>query len=579
MNYEPQRQRALWLGRLLIGGLILITLRLIETQIIHARYYLDHIAPYVTNAPHTDMALPGSILASDHSLLAQSIYSYSLIADLKVMRQEKEPLAGAAQQLAQILHQDVASIRKRLEAKSGAGRVLLRQWLEPDQVQAIRDANISGIILHPTYKRSYPHGKLAVHVIGTRNQFHVPLGGIEHRYALLLDGKPSAVTSVADPYGGPTLGQDGAYLPPVAGLDVMLTLNVKLQSYVEACMDALWERETPVGATAVVIKPQTGAILAVCSRPTFDPNIIVAGADAPKDAKRALTQDHLTNIAAEQDFEPGSTLKVFLAAASLDAGIDPKATHYCPGHFNAGGRPISCWGEWATRGHGTVDMERMIAVSCNVAAAQTALGLGADKYIPFLRLAGFGSPTRAGFHGETVGRIPRADNLPKRDLASMGFGQGLSVSSLQLASAAAALANHGLRMHPHILAGVYNKDGTLYKKPELPEPTRICSEETAKTVLHMMQTAVENGTARVAAIEGVAVAAKTGTAQKWDPVTRSFPANRHVTSFLTICPADDPQFVIFVACDEPRRNRHGADTAGPVARDIADFAMRQLSAR
>ncbi len=577
MNYEPQRRRALWLGRLFIAGLILIALRLLETQVIRVGYYLDHIAPYVTTAPHTDMAVPGSILASDGSVLAKSTYSFSLIADLRIMRREKEPLAGVAQQLAQILRQDAASIRKRLEGQANSSRVVLRQWLEPDQVAPVREAKISGIVLEPTYRRNYPLGKLAVHAIGIRNQFHVPLAGLEHRYALLLDGKPSAVASVADPHGGPTLGQDDAYLPPVPGLDIMLTLNVKLQSYVEACMDALWKRETPVGATAVVIKPQTGAILAVCSRPAFDPNIVVAGVDAPKDAKEAFTQEHLTNIAAEQDFEPGSTLKVFLAAACLENHIDPKRTHYCAGHFNAGGRPINCWGEWATRGHGTVDMERMVAVSCNVAAAQTALELGADRYVSFLRLAGFGSSTRAGFHGETAGRLTRSHSVPRRDLASMGFGQSLSVSSLQLASAAAALANRGLRMQPHILAGVYNKDGTLHKQPELPEPVRLCSEKTARSVLRMMQTAVENGTARVAAIEGMAVAAKTGTAQKWDPVTRSFPRGRYVTSFLLICPVDNPQFVIFVACDEPQRSHHGADTAGPVARDIAGFAMRQLA--
>ena len=579
MNHEPQRRRALWLGRFLIAGLILIALRLLETQVIRVGYYLEHIAPYVTAAPYTDMAVPGSILASDRSVLANSIYSFSLIADLTVMSQHKEPLAGAAQQLAQILHQDPATIRKRLEAKADGGRVRLRQWLEPHQVDLIREAKIAGIALEPTYKRNYPQGKLAVHVIGMRNQFHVPLCGIEHRYALLLDGKPSAVASVADPHGGPTLGQDDAYLPPVPGLDVMLTLNVKLQSYVEACMDALWQRETPVGATAVVIKPQTGAILAMCSRPAFDPNILVAGMDAPKHARETFTQECLTNIAAQQDFEPGSTLKVFLAAACLKNHLDPDNTHYCPGHFNAGGRPINCWGEWATRGHGTVDMERLVAVSCNVAAAQTALDLGADRYISFLRLAGFGSPTHAGYHAETAGRIPRPDNLPRRDLASMGFGQGLSVSAIQLTSAAAALANGGLRMHPHILAAVYNKDATLYKTPEFPKPVRVCTEDTANAVLRMMQTAVESGTARVAAIEGIAVAAKTGTAQIWNPPTNSFLTNKYLTSFLLICPVEDPQFVVFVACNQPERGRHGADTAGPVARDIAGFAMRQLAGR
>ncbi len=575
-TYKPQRRRALLLRRLALVALTLIALRLGEIQLARSKYYLHYIAPQVTAQPRTAKAVPGSILARDGTVLAQSIYSYTLVANPVRMAEKKEPVAGVAHQLAQIINKDETVIRAALEARRSKEYVVLQQWLEADQVPAIREADVCGISLDSSYKRHYPNGTLACHLLGARNQFHIPLCGLEHRYRLLLDGKPSAVASITDSAGSPTLGRDDTVLPAVAGFDLMLTLDLGLQRYVEARIDALCEREAPRSASALVMKASTGEILAICSRPEFDSNMLASGADADKAARKAFKQEHTCNAVVEKNFAPGSTFKILLAAAALEAGIDPARQFFCPGHYDAGGQPISCWGRYRTQGHGYVNMERMVAMSCNIAAANIALDLGPHRYTAFLREAGIGTPSRAGFPGETAGFLADPETLSKRDLAVMGFGQRVSTSALQLTAAVAAIANGGVKMHPHIIAAVLNKDGTIFRRPNLPEPVPVCSEETAKAVLRMMEAAVDYGTARTAAIEGVPVAAKTGTGQIWNPRTRTFYAGRYLTSFLLICPADNPEFVVYVAAVEPQVGEHGADVAGPTARDIASFALRQV---
>ncbi len=577
-SYRPERARALQLGQVFIVAMLIVALRLVQLQVISHNYYMTAIAPLVVSAPRTDTAMPGSILARDGTVLASSAAAYRLIADTAKMREEGESPSGVARQLAEILDCDPEPMLQKLEERQGSSYVLLQRWLDSAQAPAVDDAKIGGIVLEPTYRRNYPRGRMASHLLGFRNQFHTPLSGIEHHYQLILDGKPSAAASVTDGSGSPTLGQENATLAAVAGCDIVLTLDVALQSYVDARLDALWDYESPKRAYAVVLEPATGAIVAMSSRPDFNPQVAVDGSDAKAEERAAMSLDNTHNWAVESDFEPGSTLKVLLAAAAIEQGIGPNTTFDCHGKYEVkGGHPITCWGEYERKGHGRVDVEHMITWSCNVTAAQLALRLDPKYYLGFLRKAGLGRPPRAGFPAETAGQVPDASKIGQRDLAAMGFGQRLSTSPLQLAAAASALANGGLMAHPHIVSRVV-KDGTIVQEPSAPEPVRICSAATARTVLDMMTAAVDHatGTARVAQIEGIPVAGKTGTAQIWDREAGRYLEDAYVTSFLLICPADAPRFVIYVAVDRAQVSRYGSDAAGPAARDIANFAMRQV---
>ncbi len=576
-RYRPDRKRATWLLVCACAAFAVVALRLVWLQVVARDYYMENIRPLVTARPATDMATPGSILARDGSVLATSVYAYSLIVDPAHMRQAGESYAGVAQQLAGIIGKDADDILACLDKNKDSRYCLIQQWLSTEQADAIRDARIKGINLKGSFRRDYPNGSLACHIIGARNQFHTPLSGLEYEFRLLIDGRCSAVASGTGSSGPQTLEQEENSLPPVPGFDIELTLDIALQSYVEASLDTVFTRERPKSAVAIVMRPDTGEILAMCARPAFNPNAKVEGFTLSPEHRAGHSLADMRNLCVERDMAPGSTFKVLLAAAALDAGIDPDKTYDCSGSIRLGGAPIKCWGKYGTIGHGAVNMTKMITMSCNTVAARMAVKIGQEKYLGFLHTCGFGAQPNAGFPAEAVGDLPRTAKLAQRDLATMGFGQTVSVSPLQLVAAISAVANRGVKMHPHIISAIYNKDGSVFRRPPTPAPIRICSEASAQRVLQMMEAAVTDGTARQGAIEGVRVGAKTGTAQKWDPVTHSFPANKYLASFVLICPIDNPQFVVYVAVDEPQVGQHGSDVAGPAAQEIADFAMRNVA--
>ncbi|MFP3905322.1 MAG: peptidoglycan D,D-transpeptidase FtsI family protein [Armatimonadota bacterium] len=574
-NSWTDRHRAVVASYIFLFFLAVIVLRLAHIQLFTAGYLVKHVAPLVEPGARSYMARPGRILSRQHQVLAESLSSFSLVANPTRMREHGESYVGVAQELAAIIGVEWQTLHQKLVNHSDRRYIVLKRWLDLDDVARIREKKIKGVYLDSNYRRRYPHGRLACHTVGGRNKFHIPLFGIEHRYRIVLDGKEAVSASLTDRSGQPVPGQEDETLPPTPGKDIVLTLDLRLQKYIEGAMDRLMERAQPKAAYAVVLEPHGGDILAIASRPAYNPDYLASGR-SPVDETTSFAEAARFGAVADQ-IDPGSTFKVLLAAAALESKvIDEDDTFRCDGQFNAGGKPINCWGRYATRGHGDVNLERMVAMSCNVAAAKTALKLGAEKYVAFLRQAGVGAAPKSGLPGETSGRLRSAKNMPRRDLASLGFGQGLSASPLQITAAIASLANEGRAIQPHVIASVLNRDGSVFWQPDLPEPQRLCSPEAARTVLRAMVSSVESGTAAVAKIEGVDIAAKTGTAQKWDPDNRQYFPDRHVTSFVLICPADAPRYVIFVAADDPKFGRHGSDVAGPTARDIASFALRQL---
>lgn len=572
-SHEPDRRRATAVSYVIVGLLALVVIRLGHIQIVAAGHILDDIAPQVEPGPRSYIARPGRIMATDHEILAESLTTFSLVADPVRMRARKESLKGVAQRLAEILGVPRQKLHSRLVNNRYSRHVVLQRWLDTAAVDRIRAEKITGISLPSHYRRHYPHGRTASHVVGGRNKFHVPLFGVEHRYRLLLDGKKAAKISLTGHAGQPMAGREQEALPAVPGRDIVLTLDLDLQNYVEAALDAMVERSHPDKAYVVVVDPNNGDVLAMASRPACNPELLASG-EKSVEGSTSLT-DAMRLCAVADRVDPGSTFKVLLAAAALDNGVvDLEDTFQCNGQFEAGGQPINCWGRYGIRGHGTVNLEKMVAMSCNVTAAKIALKLGATRFVSFLKAAGIGSQPQSGLPGESAGRLRHAENMPRRDLASLGFGQGLSASPLQITAAIATLANQGRRVSPQVIKAVLNRDGSTFWEPQpTPEP-QVCSPETARVVLDMMVSAVENGTAGVAAIDGVKVAAKTGTAQIWDSRRQEYSADEYITSFVLICPADDPQYVIYVAADNPSVGEHGSEVAGPTARDIAGFALR-----
>ena len=575
-TYRPGRGRSNTLRYLLLTGFALVFVRLFYVQVLRQDYLLSVVAPLIAvGSGEAQTAAPGSILFRNGEALAESVVLYHVIGDPVRMLKNGESFQAVARELAPVIHRPAADILADLRNNERRGYVELKHWVKQDAVKAVQDLRVEGLTVKQVWRRQYPLGKGACHVVGGRDRFHRALSGLEYQYRQVLDGQPGTAAGAAPGLAGLTGAPED--LAPVAGRNLVLTLDPNLQRQVEAEMDRLSAQEEPKWASCIVMDPRNGEILALSTRPGYDPNAYVTGKPAPGCRWSAVPASATTNWPVAAEVEQGSTMKIILAAAALSSGkVSPSHRYNCSGHLGLGGQPISCWGKYAAQGHGSLDMTGMLANSCNICAAQTALAIGRDEYRGFLARCGIGEDPQAGFPYEALGQLARPERIRPRDLATMGFGQNVSCSSLQLTSIVAGLVNDGVMMRPHIVGAVTNRDGSLYRAVEPAADRTLCTPEVSKQLRVMLENVVVNGTGRAAAIPGVRVGGKTGTAQQWDPELKRHSRDRYLVSFIMVFPLDEPRYVIHVACDEPKRGQHGADVAAPVCQRLGKFILQQM---
>jgi len=395
------------------------------------------------------------------------------------------------------------------------------------------------------------------------------------RWRFVVAGEAGTPRRNVDAWGRTIVGMEAdTALPPIPGKSLVTTVDLDVQRQVEAALDRLWSRNRPENACVVVMEPRTGAVLALSSRPNYDPNDLAPRAG---EERKPVTVESMLNHAVNWEYEPGSTFKILTAACALQAGaVALHRRFHCPGTMILGGRPLRCWGEWAAKGHGSVDLPAILAKSCNLGAAQVAVSIGAQRFTQFLETCGLGRRTLVGLPGEAGGKVYPPESLRLRDLANMGFGQHVLVTPLQLTAAIGAVVNDGIYMQPQIVRRVLNPDGSVFREIPPHARTTLCSPEVSRQIRQMMIGVVENGTGRAARIPGIAVGGKTGTAQVFDPKTGTFPEGQKVVSFVLVAPADRvPDFCILVVAKNPKIGEHGADVAAPVAKEIALYLLRR----
>ncbi len=510
---------------------------------------------------------PGTIYARDGTELAVSVLARSVCVNPEafepVPAKERE---AAARKLAEALQLLPGTVQAKL-SRPGHAFAYLKRCAPPGEVDRVLKMGIKGVYTVPEYRRVYPKGRLAANVLGARGADSQGLEGIELEWASLLEGRPGSERADVDPGGRPIIGL-AAYppLPPEPGKSLLLTVSVRLQEAAEAALDRIMTVNRPVRAICIVYDPQTGEILAMACRPTFDPNDI-----------SRVRQEQFRCIAVSQPFEPGSTWKPITVASALDAGaITLGSTFGCRGTEMLGDRPLRCWDRWATNGgHGTVTARDVLAQSCNIGAAKIATRLGKRRFVEYLRALHLDERLAAGLAGEQPGAFPSAWRMYERDLGNMGFGQGLRVTALHLVASYGALCNRGVLLQPNIIKEVRNPDGSVLCRREPHALGQVFSMETCRQTLNMLEYVVQHGTGKPAAIEGIRVGGKTGTAQIWDPVKRQYPSDEHLLAFCAVAPVDDPQFVVLVTVERPEEGRHGSDVAAPAAREVLLAALRE----
>lgn len=492
--------------------------------------------------------------------LAISISVDSVYANpAEVAKAHKE--AESAQKLATVLGMDEQNLLKTLS--SGSSYEWIKRQITPEQAQQIKGLKLKGIYLTPEYRRFYPKGTLASHVLGIAGTDNVGLEGIDYYYNDLVGGTKGRIIIERDAAGRDIPEATHKYIPPVNGGNLVLTIDETIQHSVERELDKIVQEQQPKAAAAIVMDPHTGEILALASRPTFDPNNYNA---TPASNRR--------NFAINDSYEPGSTMKTITAAMALEENIVNRNTYFnCTGSVQVGKNTISCLNHKA---HGAQTFAQIFENSCNVGFVRVGLELGMNKYYQYLSAFGFGQLTGIDLPGEATGILVPKQSARQIDLATMAFGQANAVTPIQLTAAISAIANGGKLMQPHLLKEVLDSEGQVTRTTEAVMVKQVISEDAARELCDIMQGEVTDGTGKNAYIEGYNVGGKTGTAQKIAP-GGGYLADEYVASFVGVAPCDDPQIVCLVVVDAPQGWPHfGGTVAAPAAREIINDSLRYL---
>jgi cell division protein FtsI (penicillin-binding protein 3) len=535
------RQRVLWLAGFAVLWTVVIMWRLVDLQVIR-RDSLGLRARRQHERTINIAALRGRIVDRHGRTLAESLEVPSLYADPSAI---PEPAAAAAQ-LAPLLGRKPAEILRELRPEKSF--VWLAQKVSPATAKAVLALGIRGVGQIPESERFYPGGRLAASVLGYIGTEGNGLAGIESKYDEQVRGRSGSLLAVRDGVGVNVL----QYLerPSSTGQDLELTLDAVIQYYAEAELERAMQETRSAWGSVVVLEPATGAILAMASLPSFNPN---AFAEAPKGDRR--------NLGVMEAYEPGSTFKVVTAAAALERGlVRPEEVIDCGhGQVTVAGQKI--------RDHKVFDLltfADVMAESSNVGAIRVGLRVRPEEFHQTVLAFGFGTPTGSGLPGDSPGRVWGPRRWSRVSQASMSIGQELRVTPLQMLRAVAAVGNRGLLPQPHIIA-----PGTAGP----PRPRQVISETTAATLNQMLERVVTDGTGKRAALPGYTVAGKTGTAQKSNEHGY---LDEHTASFAGYVPSTDPRLAIIVVLDSPRGLFHGGEIAAPVFARIALPALRWL---
>ncbi|MGB5659014.1 MAG: penicillin-binding transpeptidase domain-containing protein [Thermoanaerobaculia bacterium] len=472
-----------------------------------------------------------------------------------------EDTAAMASQLAAVLKVDRQALARSMDGAREFAWVA--RLLDPPQAAAVRDLRLPGVRYLKESKRYYPMRQVASQVVGFAGVDNRGLEGIEGAYNNLVAGKAARRGVLRDARRGTVLLPSLSFRDPQPGSDLYLTIDVWIQYLLEKELSAAVQRTGAKSGTALILDPNSGAILAMASVPTFDPNHF-----------GEYGRDQWRNRAVTDSLEPGSTFKMVTAAAALEANlVDPTDVFDCErGSIVVKGKRI--------HDHHSFDQltfREVIAKSSNVGAIKVGLLAGESALYEQIRKFGFGRLTGIDLPGESAGLLQPVERWHKRAVAYISFGQGLSVTAVQLASAFAAVANGGQLYRPYVVQAV-SRDGVRQPVEGKPEIVgRAVSASTARTLERLLEAVVEEGTGRKAAIDGYRVAGKTGTAQK-AAASGGYAQGRYVASFVGFAPARRPRLVGLVALDEPnpKRGYHGGDVAAPVFAAIVGPALLYL---
>jgi len=553
LSVEQRGRRNRWGLAFLITLLVLVVARLVVLQGIDGAAYAS-AAEQDRLRTYPIAAIRGQVLDRDGHPLAYTVDASRVVADPTVVEDPKR----TALALTTLLDVPVPEITEKL---SGDGRyVALAGQVPPETADAVEDLGLPGIVLEDDPVRLYPAGSVGGQVVGFVGRDGSGLAGIEQTFEDELAGADGKRTVEVGSGGHPIPSGIDESTPATDGRDVTLTIDQDLQFVTEqrlaqACADGATTR-----ASAVVLDVRTAQVAAMGSCPGYDPG-----------AYSTTDPDLLGNPVVSGVFEPGSVMKAVTLAAAVEEGkATPGRVLSVNGHIEAGDRVVT-----DAHDHAPVDwtVTGILAKSSNVGTIMLAREVGDATLERYLRAFGLGDTTGIELPGESGGILEDSADWTESRAANVPIGQGVSVTSLQMASIYQAIANDGVRVEPRIVRSVTGADGRVTAAPE-GERNRVISESTADQMAYMLEAVVgPGGTAPLAQIEGFRVAGKTGTAQRANPECNCYAGGGYVTTFVGFAPADDPQYVIAVDLERPTSSAEGGQVAAPVFADVMRAAL------
>ena len=559
------QQRVAFLAAIMLGCVILLIFRYGWLQLVQGNSLGERMKAQV-GQDYAIQSPRGAILDRNGRELAVSTMTKSLYIDPSHVENPQEvaanlaPLIGKSEQ--EILD-DIAV---------GGGFVWVKRRMEQAEYEAvrqlIREKNyISCLNFRDEAKRYYPNDVLAANVIGFVGTDDKGLDGVEQALDKMLKGEVKETYLTTDRQDRPILDSIFSSRRRYAGdacKTIELTIDSSIQFIVEQELDRAIAENNPKAVTCVVMDPKTGEVLAMASRPSYNPNRFWD-----------YNPEIWKNRAVSFIYEPGSTFKSVVAGAALqEKVVTPNQVFVDPGYVMVSGRRIQ---NWNGESFGTVTFTDVVKQSLNTGFAQVGLRLGADRLMSYAKNFGFGEPTGIDLPGEESGILFNPEDMRESDMATSAIGQSIAVTPLQLVTAMSAIANDGVLLKPHIVKSIRNADGSMYEERGKKEVRRVIDSATDKTLMGLLEQVVASGGGSKAAVRGYRIAGKTGTAQKIREDGSGYMDGRYIASFCGFAPVEDPKLTVLVMIDDPGTgNFYGGQIAAPVAGRIFAQLMRYM---
>ncbi|EHL13035.1 hypothetical protein HMPREF9629_00335 [Peptoanaerobacter stomatis] len=528
------------------------------------------------------MPTRGIIYDTNGKELAVSIPKYDFWIELKNIKTE-EAKQKIIEKISSVLKVDTEKLKKDLNLKKD--RIILLNNLSLDDVKKLKEKKISNTWFDEKTSRYYPYGNFASYVLGHTSANNVGLAGIEAYMDLQLKGIPGKRLYVRDALGGEISLRDIKYQEQIPGKNVMLTIDEVIQHNLEKVLHNAYYTYTPKSVTGIVMETKTGNILAMSTIPDYNPNLPREPAydyyaklmqeAVDEDEKMKVVYDMWKNPSVNVVFEPGSPFKLITAATALEEDKSNMEEYFNDtGSIEVAGVKLK---NWTPTPYGIITLKKGLENSVNTVFVQLGQRIGAKLFMEYIDTFGFGKKTNIDLPGEESGVVRKVENIGPVELANLSYGQGISVTPIQLITAINAIGNGGNLVEPNIVKAITDKDGNIISKSETKTLKQVISSQTASSILYAMESIVDNGSGKKAKVEGYRIAGKTGSANKVIPGQIGYADNKYICTFAAIVPVEDPKITVLVVIDEPLEGtQSGSESAAPITGQILEGTLKYL---